>query len=88
MLEALSTGCLIVASNTAPVTEVIEDGVNGLLVDFFSPEEICNRVCEVLNHPDQMSSIRENARETIVQKYDLAQLLPKHLEWIHQDLKS
>ncbi|MEO1431187.1 MAG: glycosyltransferase family 4 protein [Cyanobacteria bacterium J06633_8] len=87
MLEALSTGCLIVASNTAPVTEVIEDGANGLLVDFFSPEQICSRVEEVLNHPDKMSSIRERARETILQKYDLAQLLPKHLEWIQQDLK-
>ena len=88
MLEALSTGCLIVASNTPPVREVIEDGVNGLLVDFFSPEEICNRVEEVLNHPEKMSSIREKARETILQKYDLAQLLPKHLEWIQQDFKS
>jgi glycosyltransferase involved in cell wall biosynthesis len=88
MLEALSTGCLIVASNTAPVTEVIEDGVNGLLVDFFSPQEICNRVEEVLNNPGEMSSIREKARETILQNYDLAQLLPKHLEWMQQDLKS
>ena len=88
MLEALSTGCLIVASNTAPVTEVIEDGVNGLLVDFFSPQEICDRVEEVLNNPGEMSSIREKARETILQKYDLARLLPKHLEWIQQDLKS
>ncbi|MEO1373787.1 MAG: glycosyltransferase family 4 protein [Cyanobacteria bacterium J06635_10] len=88
MLEALSTGCLIVASNTAPVTEVIEDGVNGLLVDFFSPQEISNRVEEVLKHPNKMSSIREKARETILQKYDLAQLLPKHLQWIQQDLKS
>ena len=88
MLEALSTGCLIVASNTAAVTEVIEDGVNGLLVDFFSPKEICSRVEEALNNPEKMSLIRETARETILEKYDLAQLLPKHLEWIQQDLKS
>ena len=82
MLEALSTGCLIVASNTAPVTEVIEDGINGLLVDFFSPQEICDRVEEVLDHPTQMSSIRAKARQTILEKYDLAQLLPQHLEWM------
>ena len=85
MLEALSTGCLIVASNTAPVTEVIEDGINGLLVDFFSPEKICSRVEEVIDSPEKMSSIREKARETILQKYDLAELLPKHLEWIQKD---
>ncbi|MGB3757127.1 MAG: glycosyltransferase family 4 protein [Rivularia sp. (in: cyanobacteria)] len=88
MLEALSTGCLIVASNTAPVTEVIEDGVNGLLVDFFSPQEISNRVEEALNNHGEMFSIREKARETILQKYDLAQLLPKHLEWMQRDLNG
>ncbi|GAB4532749.1 MAG: glycosyltransferase family 4 protein [Pleurocapsa sp.] len=82
MLEALSTGCLIVASDTAPVTEMIEDGVNGLLVDFFSPQQICDRVCEALDNPDKMTKIRAQARETILEGYDLARLLPEHLEWV------
>lgn len=43
MLEAMSTGCLLVASRTAPAEEVIRDGDNGLLVDFFSPVEIADR---------------------------------------------
>ncbi len=82
MLEALSTGCLIVASDTAPVTEVIKDGVNGLLVDFFSPQQICDRVCEALDNPDKMAAIRTKARETILESYDLAKLLPQHLQWV------
>ncbi len=88
MLEALATGCLIVASNTAPVTEVIEDRVNGLLVDFFSPQEISDRVIEALDNPDKMAQIRIKARETIVERYDLAKLLPQHLEWIKQHSNS
>jgi glycosyltransferase involved in cell wall biosynthesis len=82
MLEALSTGCLIVGSDTAPVTEVIKDGVNGLLVDFFSPQQICDRVCEALDNPDKMAAIRTKARETILENYDLAKLLPEHLQWV------
>lgn len=86
MLEALSTGCLVVASRTAPVLEFIQDGVNGLLADFFSPQDIADRVEEVLEHPDQMATIREQARKTILERYDLAQLLPQHLQWIEQSL--
>jgi glycosyltransferase involved in cell wall biosynthesis len=82
MLEALATGCLVVGSSTAPVAEVIEDGVNGLLVDFFSPEAIANRVEEVLDHPDKMAKLRINARQTIVENYDLSKLLPAHLQWL------
>ena len=48
MLEAMSAGCLVVASSTAPVTEVIRDGENGLLVDFFKQEEIAERVVAAL----------------------------------------
>jgi glycosyltransferase involved in cell wall biosynthesis len=84
MLEALSTGCLVVGSRTAPVTEVIQDGVNGLLADFFSPQDICDRIEEALKHPDKMSAIRAKAREIIQQRYDLSQLLPRHLQWIQQ----
>jgi glycosyltransferase involved in cell wall biosynthesis len=82
MLEAMSAGCLVIASNTPPVTEIIQDGVNGILVDFFSPQEIANRVEEALDNPDKMASIRAKARETIMERYDLAKLLPQHLEWI------
>ena len=84
LLESLCTGCLVVASKTPPVTEVIQDGVNGLLADFFSPQEICSRIEEALNHPDKMVSIRKKARETVEKYYNLSVLLPKHLEWIQQ----
>ncbi|MGK7931067.1 MAG: glycosyltransferase family 4 protein [Microcystaceae cyanobacterium] len=82
MLESMSVGCLIVASDTPPVKEVIEDGVNGLLVDFFSPEKIADRVEEALDNLELMAKIRQQARITIQEKYDLGTLLSQHIEWI------
>ena len=84
MLEALATGCLVVGSATPPVKEVIEDGVNGLLVDFFEPEQIAERVIEALENPQKMAAIRTRARETIVEGYNLHKLLHQHLDWIMQ----
>lgn len=86
MLEALSAGCLIVASDTAPVTEVIEHNVNGLLVNFFEPQQICDRVIEALENPEAMAKIRQQARETILNRYDLAKLLPQHLQWVRDSV--
>lgn len=86
LIEALSTGCLVVGSNTAPVAEVIQDGVNGLLTDFFSPAGIVDRIEEGLNHPDRMNEIRQKAREIVLGQYDLAKLLPLHLQWIQQNV--
>jgi len=82
MLEAMATGCVVVGSNTAPVTEVIQDGSNGLLVDFFSPKAIAERVEQVLVHPTQMADIRAKARKTLLEQYALVNLLPKQLQLI------
>lgn len=80
MLEAMSAGCLVLASDTPPVTEVIQDNYNGILFDFFSPQEIADKVIYALDHQDIMDRIRENARKTILKKYDLKNLLPKQVE--------
>jgi glycosyltransferase involved in cell wall biosynthesis len=87
MIEALSTGCLVLGSNTAPVTEVIRDGENGLLVDFFSPKQIADRVDEVLNHPTRMADIRQKARQTVLERYSLKALLPQQIQLI-QDVAN
>lgn len=88
MLEAMSTGCLVIGSHTAPVEEVITDGWNGLLVDFFAPEQIAERVNQVLNHPDRFSAIRTHARNTILNHYDLATLLPQHIQWLLEEVPA
>ena len=80
MLEAMSAGCVIVGSGTQPVQEVIRDGENGLLTDFFSPTAIAGRVEEALDDRQAMERIRANARETIIERYDLKKLLPRHIE--------
>lgn len=75
ILEAMAAGCLVVGSSTAPVAEVIEHEKNGLLVDFFSAEEIADQVDRVFEYPDQMQVMREAARRTILQRYDLKKCL-------------
>jgi glycosyltransferase involved in cell wall biosynthesis len=83
MLEAMSSGCLVVGSATAPVMEVIEHGVNGLLVDFFDQKALADRIDEVLDHPSRLAPLRMAARRTVVERYDLHSVcLPQHLELV------
>lgn len=79
MLEALAAGCLVVASATPPVQEVIEDGRNGLLVDFFDPAAIAARVVEALEHRERFAALRQAARWTAVSRYALARCVPQQL---------
>lgn len=70
MLEAMSLGALVIGSDTAPVREVIADGQNGLLVDFFKPAHLADQVCAVLANPAAYRPLRQAARQTIIERYD------------------
>ena len=80
MLEAMSAGCVVIGSATPPVQEVIQHGINGLLVDFFSPVQIADSVDTVLNDQDQMQAIRTAARTTIIERYPLQQGIDAYLQ--------
>ena len=71
LLEAMASGCLVVGSRTPPVEEVIRDGENGLLTDFFSTEALAARVDEALGRQKELAPLREAARRTVLERYDL-----------------
>lgn len=81
-IEAMAAGCLVIGSSTPSVMEVLRDGENGLAVGFFDREALVERIDEVFRHPDQMAALRQAARETAVQDYDLRKLLPRWLRLV------
>ena len=88
MLEAMSCGALVLGSNTKPVTEVIKNNDNGLLVDFFDSKMISKKITKVLKNNDNYNDLRLNARKTIIEKYDLENVcLPAHLNLIKKALQ-
>ena len=68
-LEAMSFGCPIVGSDTAPVREMISHRENGLLVNFFDPQAIADSICLMLDQRDEATRMGLRARETIIKKY-------------------
>jgi glycosyltransferase involved in cell wall biosynthesis len=80
-IEAMAAGCLILGSATEPVLEVLIDGENGLTVDFFDIEAIADRIDEALDDPDSMQALRNAARDTAVDDFDLERcILPQWMD--------
>ena len=68
-LEALSTGCAFIGSDTAPVREFVTDGQNGLLVDFFDTNALAECMAKALRGGPEIAAMREQARHTILDRW-------------------
>ncbi len=85
-IEAMACGCLIVGSRTPPVLEVLQNGTNGLTVDFFAPKMLANRIESALDQPDRMQALRDAARITAVKHFDLKTVLLPRWNTLFADL--
>ena len=87
MLEAMSAGALVVGSRTAPVEELIADGENGRLADFFDTEDLAEILIESLARWRELDPLRAAARAHIVENYDLHNIcLPRLIAFVEDRL--
>ncbi len=85
LLDAMSTGCLIVASDTEPVREFMTDGETGLLVPPHDPEALAARVEDALDGGDGLTALRNGARRRIVESLDARRVIwPAKKAWIEK----
>jgi glycosyltransferase involved in cell wall biosynthesis len=80
LLEAMSAGCAIVASDTEPVQEAIEHDSNGLLVNFFDSEGLAASVLKLLKDSILRQRLGEAARKTVIDNYDIRKTVPRLID--------
>lgn len=84
LLESMSMQATVVATDVAPVREVITHGETGMLVDFFDPDALADQVIDVLSNAKTYAQLGINARNHIVENYDFhTNCLPKHIQIIN-----
>ena len=66
----MSCGCLIVASDSPPVREVV-NSANGILFPFFASDRLADHVINALAHPGRYAALRAQARQDAVQNFDM-----------------
>lgn len=79
LIEALSAGCLVIASDTAPLREVITHGRNGLLVPFFDVRRLAYVAAEALAQPAYFLGLREAARATAQARFERRRAVAEQL---------
>ena len=83
LLEALSAGCTVIASHVDPVREVIEDGKQGMLVDFFDVNGLVDKIIKVLTSKrNSFAQMQDAGRQTVVESYSRRVCMPRWISLI------
>ena len=84
-IEALSAGCAIVASDTAPVRDVIVDDENGALTPFHDADALAAAISDLLADGARRARLSRAARETALAAFDVDTCVARTLDLLGFD---
>ncbi len=71
ILEAMALGKPVIATRVGGVWEMIEDRMNGILIEPNHPEQITEQIIHLLSHKEICDRMGQRAQETVMQKFSL-----------------
>jgi sugar transferase (PEP-CTERM/EpsH1 system associated) len=83
ILEAMATGLPVIVSNAGGNPELVEDEVNGFLVDPVDPIRMADRIMDYINDPDMMARHGAVGRKLAVENFSIESMVKKY-ETVYQ----
>jgi glycosyltransferase involved in cell wall biosynthesis len=80
-LEAMASGVPVIFSSCGPHTEIIDDGINGLICDARDPRDIAKKALVLFRDAALRDSISRAAREKVCRQFDWTDLLAQNVRF-------
>ena len=66
-IEGMARGCVLVASNTGGLPEVVKEGYVGLLHQPESVDDLANKICTLIENPKLLEQMRTHLQDYVQQ---------------------
>ena len=76
--EAMAMGRAVITTNSAGCKETVQEGVNGFLVPLYSIEQLVEKMCYFIEHPEKIEEMGINSYQWAQQHFD-AKKINQHL---------
>ncbi len=86
LAEAMASECAVVASRIGGMSEVIEDGVSGILVPPGDEAALREALERLIQDPQYRHSLGVNGRRRVTENFSLHSCVNKHLDWCEEVL--
>jgi glycosyltransferase involved in cell wall biosynthesis len=84
--EAMAMGKAVVFTDLGPGPEVITDGVTGLLCNPYSPEDIADKIIQILSDPAFANQLGKKARRATLNNFESTILVENNIQFYKNSL--
>lgn len=88
LLESMATGLPVVATRVGGTKDIIENNVNGILVEPKNSRQIAQAISSLIKDQGYAHRLGRNARKTIEKKYSLSKIGKEYIQLYSQLLKE
>jgi glycosyltransferase involved in cell wall biosynthesis len=88
VIEAMAAGKPVVASRIPPLTEIVNDGETGLLVNLDEPQAFANAIGWLLTHPEQGKQMAKRGQERVYSHFSAQRMADQTLSLYEALLRS
>lgn len=85
--ESMACGCATVSTRVGGIPEIVNDGVDGLLIPPQDPHALATAVIKLLSDPDLVSRISRNGVSTITKKFNLVDIANQTIDFYERAIK-
>lgn len=87
-MEAMIMGCPTIFTKRVSGPELIDDKIDGLLVDPANVEEIANAIKQILSDPELAKQLGEAGRQKILTKFNIEAVMPQTVAFYEQAIEN
>jgi len=80
-LESMACGTPVIMAERFSAREIIDDGLDGFLVDTTNPEVLANIILEILKDQDRIELMREKSRKKILEKFSSNKVIDDNIKF-------
>ena len=87
IVEYMAAEKNVIASNIDAIPTLIDDGIDGILVEVDNPEDVANKVIWLYNHPKEAEEMRKKGLKKVIEEYDISRVVKQHMDLFNELLK-
>lgn len=84
VIEYMAAEKNVVATKIDAIPTLVDDGVDGLLVEMDNPKDAAEKVLWLYRHPKEATEMKSKALKKVIENYDISRVVDQHMEMFEE----